>query len=109
LLVPDEFLTVAEVASILKLNQQTIRNSIDAGTLPAVRVGPRRVRIDALMESGYSPAASAESSGPTPNIWDGGTFRRQTSRGVNTREDGGVRMDRVNRKPSLDSSRGKLV
>jgi hypothetical protein len=34
----DEFLTVAEVAETLKLNQQTIRNWIDAGSLPAVRV-----------------------------------------------------------------------
>ena len=31
---PDEFMTVAEVASILKLNQQTVRN--DAGKLPAL-------------------------------------------------------------------------
>lgn len=36
---PDEFLTVAEVASILELNQQTVRNYIDRGRLPAVRVG----------------------------------------------------------------------
>ena len=27
---PDEFMTVAEVAAILKLNQQTVRNWIDA-------------------------------------------------------------------------------
>jgi excisionase family DNA binding protein len=40
----DSFLTVAEVADLLKLNQQTVRNWIDAGTLPAFRVG-RRVRI----------------------------------------------------------------
>jgi excisionase family DNA binding protein len=39
----EEFLTVAEVAERLKLNQQTIRNWIDAGTLPALRIG-RRVR-----------------------------------------------------------------
>jgi excisionase family DNA binding protein len=33
-------MTVAEVASVLKLNQQTVRNWIDAGKLPAaVRVG----------------------------------------------------------------------
>ena len=37
-------MTVAEVAAILKLNQQTIRNWIDAGKLPALRIG-RRVRI----------------------------------------------------------------
>jgi len=42
---PDEFLTVAEVAAILKLNQQTVRNWITDGKLPAVRVGERRVRI----------------------------------------------------------------
>jgi excisionase family DNA binding protein len=42
---PDEFLTVAEVAEILKLNQQTVRNWITDGKLPAVRVGQRRVRI----------------------------------------------------------------
>ena len=40
----DEFLTVAEIAGILKLNQQTIRNWIDQGTPPALRVG-RRVRV----------------------------------------------------------------
>ncbi len=40
----DTFLTVAEVAEMLKLNQQTIRNWIDQGSLPALRVG-RRVRI----------------------------------------------------------------
>ena len=41
----DSFLTVAEVAELLRLNPQTIRNWIDQGALPAVRVGTRRVRI----------------------------------------------------------------
>ena len=40
----EEFLTVAEVAELLKINQQTVRNWIDRGELPAVRAG-RRVRI----------------------------------------------------------------
>ena len=40
----DDFVTVAEVAERLKLNQQTVRNWIDQGSLPALRVG-RRVRI----------------------------------------------------------------
>ncbi len=35
---------MAEVAETLKINQQTVRNWIDQGSLPAVRVG-RRVRI----------------------------------------------------------------
>jgi excisionase family DNA binding protein len=42
--VDDEFLTLAEVAAILKLNQQTIRNWIDQESLAALRVG-RRVRV----------------------------------------------------------------
>jgi transposase len=40
----DQLMTVAEVAGILKINQQTIRNWIDAGRLPAHRLG-RRVRV----------------------------------------------------------------
>jgi excisionase family DNA binding protein len=58
---------------VLKLNEQTIRNWIDDGKLPAVRVG-RRVRVkrgdfERLVEEGYSGPAAA--SGPIPNIWDG--------------------------------------
>jgi excisionase family DNA binding protein len=40
----DELYTVAEVAEVLKLNLQTVRNWIDAGKPPAFRIG-RRVRI----------------------------------------------------------------
>lgn len=39
-----ELLTVPEIAAELKLNQQTIRNWIDQGKLPANRMG-RRVRV----------------------------------------------------------------
>jgi excisionase family DNA binding protein len=42
--VDDEFLTVTEVAAILTLDRQTIRNRIDQGSLAALRVG-RRVRV----------------------------------------------------------------
>lgn len=60
----DEFLTVAEVAEKLKLNQQTIRNWIEQGTLPALRVG-RRVRIrhsdlDALINGGSTVAPAPD-------------------------------------------------
>ncbi len=65
---PDEFLTVAEVASLLKLNQQTVRNMLDRGELGHVRVGRRRVRIrqsqlDAFLAAGES---SPQSAGPDP-------------------------------------------
>jgi excisionase family DNA binding protein len=42
---PDEFLTVQEIADRFKLNQQTVRNWIDDGALSAVRLGARRVRV----------------------------------------------------------------
>ena len=44
--VPDELLTVAEVAQTLRLNPQTVRNMIDRGEIPAIRVGSRRVRVE---------------------------------------------------------------
>jgi excisionase family DNA binding protein len=74
----DSFLTVAEVAEMLKLNQQTVRNWIDQGSLPAVRVG-RRVRIrqsdlDRLLDEGRTgrPAVSGEELGPSAEDFWGG-------------------------------------
>ena len=74
----DSFLTVAEVAGILKLNQQTVRNWIDQGSLPALRVG-RRVRIKrsdferVLAESYTSGAGSpARDAGPSAEDFWGG-------------------------------------
>ena len=74
----DTFLTVAEVAELLKLNQQTVRNWIDQGSLPALRVG-RRVRIrrsdlNRLLEEGYTAGTrrSAENEGPSAeDFWSG--------------------------------------
>lgn len=74
----ESFLTVAEVAEVLRLNQQTVRNWIDAGSLPAVRVG-RRVRIkrsdlERIVESGYqgSPPPASTISGPSASdFWSG--------------------------------------
>jgi excisionase family DNA binding protein len=72
----DSFLTVAEVAETLKLNQQTVRNWIDRGELAAVRVG-RRVRIrrtdfDRLLEEGYSASPARPESGPSADdFWSG--------------------------------------
>lgn len=78
----ESFLTVAEVASILKLNQQTVRNWIDQGSLPALRVG-RRVRIrrsdfERLLEEGYMAGARATDAeeGPSAEDFWGGESRR---------------------------------
>jgi excisionase family DNA binding protein len=56
-------MTVAEIAAVLKLNQQTIRNWIDQGRLPAIRIG-RRVRIkrsdfEELLTTAAAPAPAA--------------------------------------------------
>ena len=40
----DAVYTVQELAELLKLNPQAVRNWIDQGSLPALRIG-RRVRI----------------------------------------------------------------
>jgi excisionase family DNA binding protein len=70
--VDDEFLTVADIATILKLNQQTVRNWIDQGKLPAIHIG-RRVRVrrsdfDRLLEHSYTAAQPQEAPA---SIWDG--------------------------------------
>jgi excisionase family DNA binding protein len=73
----DDFLTVAEVAGLLKLNPQTVRNWIDQGTLPALRVG-RRVRIlrrdyeRLLTESYRSGRDAGPAAGPTADDFWGG-------------------------------------
>jgi len=74
----DEYLTVAEIASELKLNQQTTRNWIDQGSLRAVRVGPRRVRVlrsdlDRMLAGGATAPAPADQT-PTDPL---GTVRQQ--------------------------------
>ncbi len=72
----DSFLTVAEVAEMLKLNQQTVRNWIDQGSLPALRVG-RRVRIkrsdfDRVLARSYTGGVGAGDPGPSAEDFWGG-------------------------------------
>ena len=54
----DDFLTVAEIAASLTMNQQSIRNWIDSGYLPAIRIGrpvrAKRSDFDALLEADYT-------------------------------------------------------
>ncbi|HWC85819.1 MAG TPA: helix-turn-helix domain-containing protein [Solirubrobacteraceae bacterium] len=76
--VDEYYLTVAEVAELLRLNQQTVRNWIDQGSLPALRVG-RRVRIkrsdlDRLLSEGYragSQGVAADSGPSAEDFWGG--------------------------------------
>ena len=70
----DSFLTVAEVAEMLKLNQQTVRNWIDQGSLPALRVG-RRVRIkrsdfEQVLARSYTGGAGAGAGDAGPSAED---------------------------------------
>jgi excisionase family DNA binding protein len=74
----ETYLTVAEVAETLKLNQQTVRNWIDQGSLPALRVG-RRVRIkrsdfERVLSEGYNAgngSASRRESPSAEDFWGG--------------------------------------
>jgi len=43
--VDEAFLAVADIADLLQVNEQTVRNWIQREELPAVRVGARRVRV----------------------------------------------------------------
>jgi excisionase family DNA binding protein len=70
----DDLLTVAEIATVLKLNQQTVRNWIDAGRLPAMRIGRavcvRRADFDRFLDQAYTRNRKAAEP-PGPTIWDG--------------------------------------
>jgi len=70
----DELLTVDEIAGILKLNPQTVRNWIDQGYLVAIRIG-RRVRVrraefDRLIEESYTGPKTVRSDAAQA-FWDG--------------------------------------
>jgi excisionase family DNA binding protein len=75
----EQFLTVAEVAGLLKINQQTVRNWIDRGELAAVRAG-RRVRIrrsalDEVLTAVSAPKSLTEEPAPqgpsADDFWGG--------------------------------------
>ena len=68
----ETYWTVAELAERLRLNQQTLRNWIDQGSLPAVRIG-RRVRV---LNSDFERliAGGTRTTRPPPEaaaFWDG--------------------------------------
>jgi excisionase family DNA binding protein len=53
------FVTPAEAATVLRVSPDTVLRLISAGTLPAIRVSPRLIRIPA-------PAFEAYQAGRTP-------------------------------------------
>jgi excisionase family DNA binding protein len=66
---PDDIVTVAQIAEILKLNRQTVRNWIDAGALPATHIG-RSVRVrwgdvEAMMKPAGPELARADKAAPS--------------------------------------------
>jgi excisionase family DNA binding protein len=69
---PEAFLTTEEVLAYLQVNLRTVYRLIDAGKLPAVRVGRqwrfRRRDIDAWLdrEQQSAPAAAATTPAPAP-------------------------------------------
>jgi excisionase family DNA binding protein len=84
---PDEFLTVAEIAELLKPNPQTVRNMIDRGGLAGVRVGERRVRmrrsdLDRFIEAG----AMERPAQPEPAEVDAGSVTAWVTSGAATAE-----------------------
>jgi putative molybdopterin biosynthesis protein len=90
-LLDEEFLTVAEVAEILKLNQQTVRNWIDQGYLKAFHVG-RRVRIlrsdleELIQRSRIQPPVAQPRSQDSPAgqaFWEGAVVPRPDAPGDN--------------------------
>ena len=68
----ETFLTVGDVAELLRLNQQTVRNWIDRGELPAVRVGPRRVRIKRSDLDRFIAAGTKTTENAAEAFWGGG-------------------------------------
>ena len=90
---------------MLRLNQQTVRNWIDQGRLPALRVG-RRVRIrrsdlDRVLEESSITVAGVEVPGPSAeDFWGGepievlepagGSSLGASSNGTRLPRDGGV-------------------
>ena len=70
----ESLLTVDDIARILKLNPQTVRNWIDRGYLGAIRIG-RSVRVtraefDRLIAESYTGPKAARADAAQA-FWDG--------------------------------------
>jgi excisionase family DNA binding protein len=68
----DSLLTTEELLDYLNLNLKTVYRLVKAGKLPAVRVGRqwrfRKRDIDAWLQRGSGPGATARSAGDRPTV-----------------------------------------
>ena len=117
---PEAFLTTDEVLAYLQVNLRTVYRLIDAGKLPAVRVGRqwrfRRTDIDAWLDQ-RSPVAGAPAAATAPAMPAGAARRvlvvdpdgasrdvlagalRGAGHTVDTAPDGVVAAERLSRQP----------
>ena len=72
----SELLTVAQVADELQVTAQTIRNWIEQGVVPALRIGRAyRIRRDDVDELLARANAESESLATSRSAWDPGEWR----------------------------------
>ena len=77
--IPDDFVTVAEAAALLRVAPSTIRRWIRQGTVPAYRIGPRRVALKrGELSALVSPTAETESAANDGVFIADGPLRRLT-------------------------------
>lgn len=117
---PEAFLTTEEVLAYLQVNLRTVYRLIDAGKLPAVRVGRqwrfRRRDVDAWLDGQRQEAPSAAAvAAPVPDVSPKGrilvvdpdgaardllaTALRQAGHTVDTAPDGVVGRERLGQAP----------
>jgi excisionase family DNA binding protein len=90
----ERLLTVPQVAEEFQVTSQTIRNWIDSGTLPAIRVGRqfrlRRSDVDALLDRAR---ADSDSHASQRDVWSAKAtrmpMRRHGSAAAGVWEDAG--------------------
>jgi excisionase family DNA binding protein len=76
---PDDFVTVAEAAALLRVAPSTIRRWIRQGTVPAYRIGPRRVALKrGELATLVAPTAANENTHGTGLRYGEGLLRRLT-------------------------------
>lgn len=63
-MVDEEYITVAEAATLLKVSPSTIWRWVNQGTLPAYRIGQRRIRLKKVdLARLITPARNAQEKG----------------------------------------------